>query len=98
MENIAIGYAAKFAICPDQIIDAINALHIHRQALKPISNLACHGETLDTANLLEISKLGDFHAVDPNLPTKSPRTKRWRLPVVFNKTHIVHQWINTDSA
>src|SRR5690606_16624686 len=98
MENIAIGYAAKFAICPDQIIDAIDALYIHRQALKTISNLACHRETLDTAHLLEIRKLRHFHTVEPNLPTKPPRSKRWRLPVVFDKTHIMYQWINTDSA
>ena len=41
------------------------------------------------AHLLEISKLCDFHAVEPDFPAETPGTQCRRFPVVFDKADIV---------
>ena len=96
MEHVPISDGTKRPIGPDQVINAIDALNIHRQTLKAIGNLTGDWEALDTANLLKIGELSDFHTVEPDLPTETPSPQCGRLPVVLYKTDIMRQRINTN--
>ena len=51
---------------------------------------------VDTAYLLEISELRDFHAVKPDFPAEAPGTQCWRFPVIFDKTDIVFSGIDAQ--
>ena len=44
---------------------------------------------IDTADLLEISELRDFHSVQPHFPTDPPGAERGRLPVILDKADIM---------
>ena len=57
-EHVAISHA--FGAIPAveiQVIDAIDALHIHRKPLEPIGELARDRRAFDARDLLEISEL-----------------------------------------
>jgi glycyl-tRNA synthetase alpha subunit len=56
---------------------------------KTISNLSCDRFTIMSSYLLKVSKLTNFHAITPNLPTKTPSSEGWTLPIVLNKTNIM---------
>ena len=77
VEYITISDTTKFAIRPYQVIHTVHALDIHGKALKTVRDFSCHWETLNTTDLLEVSKLGNFHTIEPNFPTKPPSAKRW---------------------
>ena len=47
-------------------------------------------------NLLEIGKLRYFHAIAPDLPTKSPCAKGWAFPIILNKANIMKIHVDTD--
>lgn len=64
-------------------------LNIHCNTFKTISDFRSYRFYINTTYLLEISKLCDFHTIEPNFPTKTPSTKCWRFPVIFNKTDIM---------
>ena len=48
------------------------------------------------AHLLEISKLCDFHAVEPDFPAETPGTQCRRFPVVFDKADIVFSRVDAQ--
>jgi len=56
------------------------------------------GVEVDAAALLEVGELGDFEAVEKNLPTDSPGTERGRFPIVFLEADIVGAEINANGA
>ncbi len=63
LEYIAVGYLAIGPVGPDDVVDAIDALQIHRNALDAIGDLAGNRITLESAYLLEIGELSHLHAV-----------------------------------
>ncbi len=74
---------------PDEVVHALHALQIHGQALQAVGDLAGQRLAVDAADLLEIGELGDFHAVEPDLPAQPPGAQRGVFPVIFNEADIV---------
>ena len=72
-EHVAVGHGRAIGqVAPHQIVDRVDALGVHGDTLQAIGNLDGHGVDLDTAHLLEVRKLRDLHAVEPDLPAKAP--------------------------
>ena len=89
-EHVAIGHGrAVGQVAPHQVVDGVDALRIHGDALQAIGDLDRHGIDLDTAHLLEVRKLCDLHAIEPNLPAKAPGAERRALPVVLDKADVM---------
>ena len=76
--------------------DIVDALHIHCESLKPVSEFAGNRCALKAGDLLEISELRDFHAIAPAFPAESPRAERRAFPIVFDKTNVVDLRIDAD--
>ena len=83
---------------PDEVIDAIDVLQIHGDALQAVGELAHHRLAFQPACLLEVGELRDFHAVHPYFPAQPPGAEGRRFPVVLDETHIVHCRVNADGA
>src|ERR1700733_7891407 len=83
-------------VVPFELIDIVDILQIHRQALDTIRNLGRYRADFQATGLLKVGKLSYLQSVQPNFPTNTPGAKRWRSPVVFDKTDIVLQWIDTE--
>ena len=97
--DVAVGeHDAVLAAAPYDVEHAVDALDIHRQTLQAIGDLHGNGAALETADLLEVGELRHLHAVDPDLPTKAPRTKRRAFPVVFDEAHVMLVGIDADGA
>ncbi|KPW22529.1 Uncharacterized protein ALO83_04865 [Pseudomonas cannabina pv. alisalensis] len=96
VEHIAVGHFAERAVSPDQIVDRVHALLVHRQTLEAVSDFAGDRVALQAADLLEVGELRDFHAVEPDFPAQPPGAQSRRFPVVFDKTHVMHQRIEAD--
>src|SRR5260363_105798 len=83
MKDIAVGQ--RLLRCgvarPDQIVYVFHILQRHRQALDAVSDFSEHWRAVQSADLLEVGELGDFHTVQPDFPTQPPRAGvrgRWR--------------------
>src|SRR5690606_5389571 len=87
---------ASCAFRPDQIVDALHALQIHREAFKAIRDFAGCRVAVQTAYLLKISELGDFHTVEPYFPAEPPCAQGRVLPVVFYETDVVFFGVDTQ--
>ena len=74
---------------PDEVVDAVHALQVHRQALEAVGDLDGDGVEVEAAQLLEVGELGGLHAVDPDLPALAPGAERGALPVVLDEAHVV---------
>ena len=96
MEDVTVGGFTQRAVAPDQVINAIYALNIHRQTFQTVGDLTGNRFTLQTTNLLEVSELRYFHAVQPHFPAQSPGTQRRVFPVVFHETDIVDSRIHAQ--
>ena len=94
MEHITIGHIIR----PRDVIDVLHALNIHGKTLKPIGDLHGDGLYILTADLLEVRELRDLHPVQPDLPAKSPRAQRRRLPVVLDKADVVLLRVNPEAG
>ena len=79
--DVAIRDAPRRTLGPEKVIDALDALEIHREPLEPVGDLAHHRAAVEPARLLEVGELRDFHAVQPDLPAESPGAERRRFPV-----------------
>src|SRR5690606_37431164 len=44
----------------------------------------------------EISELGDFHAVEPDFPAKTPGAQGGRFPVVLDEAHVVNASVQAE--
>ena len=73
-----------------EIIDPVDALHVHGEPLEPVGELARHRRAFEAGDLLEISELRDLHAVAPAFPAEPPGAERRAFPVVFDETQVVH--------
>ena len=85
MVNIAVAEG----VGPLQVVDVVDTLQVHGQALKAVGNFAGNGFAIDAAHLLEVSELRHLHAIEPNFPAQAPCTQSWIFPIVFNKTNVV---------
>ena len=65
-ENVFAGSVLPF--CVDEIENVVAVLKIHRQTFKTVSDFSGNRLAFQTADLLEVCKLGDFHTVHPNFP------------------------------
>ena len=89
-ENLAVGHGrAVGQVAPDEVVDGVDALGIHGDALEAVGDLDGNGVHLDATDLLEVRELRHFHAVHPHFPTKPPGTERRALPVVLNKADVM---------
>ncbi len=84
-------------ICPLQIIHIVYALNIHGDAFGAVSQFGTNRMKIKPAHLLEISELGYFHAVEPNLPAQAPGAQCRRFPVVLDKANVVIKGINAET-
>ena len=64
------------ALGPHQIEYALDVLQVHGDAFQAIGDFTGDRAAFQAADLLEIGELGDFHAVQPDLPAQSPRAQR----------------------
>ena len=61
---IAVGdHSGRAVFSPDQIVDTLHALQIHRDPLQTVGDLAGDGAAVQSAHLLKIGELRDLHAV-----------------------------------
>ena len=89
-EHVAIGHGrAVGQIAPHQVVDGVDTLGVHGDTLQAIGDLDGHRVDLDTAHLLEVRKLRDLHAVEPDLPAKAPGAQGRALPVILDKTDVM---------
>ena len=96
-EHVAIGdLVLALAAVEVEIEHAVDALHIHGEALKPVGQLARDGIAVEAADLLEIGELRHLHAVEPDLPAEPPGAERRALPVVLDEADVVLQGIDAD--
>ena len=79
-----------------EIVDALDALHIHRQPLEPVGQLGRDRVAFDAADLLEIGELADLHAVEPDLPAEAPGAERRALPIVLDEADVVARGIDAE--
>src|SRR5882762_7471565 len=61
-------FAVTEAVVEFEIVDVLDALHIHGQALETIGDLGGHRRAVETADLLEIGELTHLHTVAPHFP------------------------------
>ena len=78
---------------PFYIIHAVHALEIHGNPFQAVGDFNGDRMQFNAAGKLKIRKLGDFHAVQPYLPSKPACSERRRLPVIFHKPDIMFQGI-----
>ena len=89
-EHVAVGHGrAVGQVAPHQVVDRADALRVHGDTLEAVGDLDGHGIDLDAAHLLEVRKLRDLHAIEPDLPAKAPGAERRTLPVVLDKADVM---------
>ena len=98
MVDVAVSNAAERPVRPDDVVNAVDVLQVHRESLEAVGNLAGHRPALEAADLLEVGELRDLHAVEPDLPAEPPRAERRRLPVVLDEADVVHSGVDADRA
>src|SRR3990172_7846754 len=79
----------RHAISPDEVEHIVQGVKINCYWLKAVCNLHRDRFQLNPSNLLEVSKLGNLHTVEPYLPPKPPCPECRRFPIVFNKPEIM---------
>ena len=98
MEDVAVGHGrAVGQVGPDEVVDGVDALHVHGDTLKAVGDLDGDRVDLDAADLLEVRVLRDLHTVHPHFPAKTPRAERRAFPVVLDEAHVVLGGIEADS-
>ncbi len=96
-EDIAVGHLiGAFAAVEVEIVDAVDALHVHRKAFEAVGEFTRHRRAFDARDLLEVSELRHFHTVAPAFPAEAPRAERRALPVVFHKADVMQCRIDAD--
>ena len=84
-ENIAI----ENVLVPLDMIDIIDILEVHGDALDAVGDLHGNWRKVDATRLLKIGELGNLHAVEPDFPSETPGAERRRFPVVLDKAYVV---------
>ena len=88
--------AVQRVVRPAQLVDVVDVLQVHRDALEAVRDLARDRREVDAARLLEVGELRDLLAVEQHLPADAPRPERRRLPVVLLEAHVVHRGVDAD--
>src|SRR5208282_646487 len=97
-EDIAIGnFFTAFAAVEIQVVDIVEALHIHGKPLQTIGQFAGNRRAFYSRDLLKIGELRNLHAVAPAFPAKPPGAERRALPIVLDEANIVEAEIDADS-
>src|SRR5256885_11826777 len=68
-------FRSVVSLAPQDVVDALDTLQVHREALEAVGDLAGHGAAVEAADLLEVGELRDLHAVQPHLPPQAPRSE-----------------------
>ena len=89
MKHVSVKYLAAWPFGPDEVVDTLNALQVHRESLKAVGDLAGCRCAIQATHLLKIRELRDFHPIKPDFPAQSPSPEGWILPVVFYKANVV---------
>ena len=98
-EHVTVGHGrAVGQVAPHQVVDGVDALGVHGDTLQAIGDLDGHGVDLDAAHLLEVRKLRDLHAIEPDLPAKAPGAERRALPVVLDKADVMVVGVQADGG
>src|SRR5680860_551940 len=98
-EYVAIGdLVVALAAIEVEVVDIVDALHIHGQALQPVGQLAGDGIAVEAADLLEVSELRHLHAVAPHLPAEPPGAERRALPIVLDEANVVILRVDADGV
>jgi hypothetical protein len=91
--HVTVGQAARLAVLlpfgPDQVVDVLDLLQVHRQTLDAVGDFAGDRLAVDAANLLEVGELRHFHAVEPDFPAQAPSAERRIFPVVLDEADVV---------
>ena len=99
--DVAVGDHAFAAVglgeaAPDDVVDAVDALQVHGDALEAVGELDRHRVAVEAAELLEVGELGDLHAVGPDLPALAPGAQRGAFPVVFDEADVVLAQVDAE--
>src|SRR5438876_170451 len=98
-EHVPVREARSIGIGAEhQIVDVIDALQVHRDALEAVGQLGGDGPALEPAGLLEIGELRHLHPVAPHFPAQAPGAQRRRLPVVLDEAQVVVAGGDADGA
>ena len=90
--HVAVFYAGG----PFDIVDGIDTLEEGGEAFEAVGDFGGDEVQVNTAALLEVSELGDFHAVEHDLPADAPGTEGGVLPVILFKFEVVLAEVNAD--
>ena len=89
-EDVAVGHLlVAVAAVEVEVVDVLDALHVHGEALEPVGDLPGNRLAFETGDLLEVGELAHLHAVAPAFPAEPPGAKRGALPVVLDEADIV---------
>ena len=96
-EHVAVGDAlGPLAPVEIDVVDALDALHVHRQPLEAIGQFARDRRAFEARDLLKVGELRHFHAVAPAFPSEPPGAERRALPVVLDEAHVVQIHVDAD--
>ena len=98
-EDVAIAdLLVALAAVEVQLIDVVDALHIHGEALEAVGEFAGDRRAFEACDLLEIGELRHLHAVAPAFPAEAPGAERRALPVVLDEAHVVKLHVEADGG
>ena len=89
MKHVSVKHFAARPFGPDEVVDTLNALQVHRESFKPVGDLAGRRCAIEATHLLKIGELRDFHPIEPDFPTQPPSPEGWILPVVLYKANVM---------
>src|SRR5262249_56274703 len=85
-ENVAVcDLLISLAAVEIEVENTVDPLHIHREPLEPVGQLAGDGRAFEARDLLKIRELRYLHAVAPALPTDPPSAQGGAFPFVLHK-------------
>src|SRR5919201_5662751 len=94
-KDVPVAYSlGPLAAIEIELVDALDALHIHCKTLQPISQFARDRRAFNSCNLLEVGELRDLHAIAPAFPSKSPSAKRRAFPIILDEPNVVEMRID----
>ncbi len=88
--HLAVGHAGR----PHHVVDVVDFLEHHADALDAVGELDRDRRQVDAAGLLEVGELRNLLAVVEHLPADAPGAERRRLPVVLFETHVVRPQVD----
>ena len=68
MEHVSVKHLAAGPFGPDEVVDTLNALQVHRESFKAVGDLAGRRCAIQTTYLLKVGELRDFHPIKPDFP------------------------------